>query len=168
MKEVLIRLYGQQAKIIYSYLLKRGCSKQDAEDIVQESFTKLVEHMDGLDKSQLSSWLFRVAINDYKNRCKKQSYERQGLIDAQHFKQIIAVEDGMDELLIIEEKGVAIRRCLDELNEMVQELLILKYDIELSYKEISLLLGIKEEQVKTYLYRARQAFKKKWRERHEE
>lgn len=73
----------------------------------------------------------------------------------------------MDEGLILEENRAAVQACLKELSEAFQELLILKYDIELSYKEISILLGMKEEYIKTYLYRARQAFKKKWRERNE-
>lgn len=40
-KEVLTELYNRQARIIYGYLLKHGCRKEEAEEIVQESFTKV-------------------------------------------------------------------------------------------------------------------------------
>jgi RNA polymerase sigma-70 factor (ECF subfamily) len=39
--------------------------------------------------------------------------------------------------------------------------------MELSYKEISLLLGASENTIKTYLYRARNKFKKEWRKLNE-
>ncbi|MDU5111952.1 MAG: sigma-70 region 4 domain-containing protein, partial [Clostridium sp.] len=43
-----------------------------------------------------------------------------------------------------------------------RSLIILKYEMDLSYKEISVLLGLDENTVKVYLYRARNNFKKEW------
>ncbi|BDR66497.1 hypothetical protein K144316041_07070 [Clostridium tetani] len=40
---ILYDLYKRQAKIIYLYLIKRGCQKEEAEDIVQDSFIKAIE-----------------------------------------------------------------------------------------------------------------------------
>ena len=48
-------------------------------------------------------------------------------------------------------------------NEEYKSILILKYDMELSYKEIALLLGTNEDVIKTYMYRARNKFKEEWR-----
>jgi len=45
--------------------------------------------------------------------------------------------------------------------------LFFKYDMGLSYKEIAELLDINENTVKTYLFRAREQFKKLWREKYE-
>ncbi|MDM8311423.1 MULTISPECIES: sigma factor-like helix-turn-helix DNA-binding protein [Clostridium] len=45
--------------------------------------------------------------------------------------------------------------------------MIFKYDFCLSYKEISELLDIKENTVRTYLFRAREQFKKVWEEKYE-
>ncbi|WP_343216266.1 RNA polymerase sigma factor [Clostridium frigoris] len=47
--------------------------------------------------------------------------------------------------------------CVEQKN-----LLILKYNMDLSYKEISNVLDINESTVKTYLFRAREQFKNKW------
>jgi len=41
--------------IIYKYLIKLGCSKDEAEDIVQESFTRAMEYMDGVRVEKLIS-----------------------------------------------------------------------------------------------------------------
>lgn len=56
---------------------------------------------------------------------------------------------------------------LERIQEIYKQLLLLKYELELSYKEIALLLGMKEETIRTYLFRARKEFQKKWRNLHE-
>jgi RNA polymerase sigma-70 factor (ECF subfamily) len=43
----------------------------------------------------------------------------------------------------------------------------MKYQADLSYKQISILLGMPENTVKTYLYRARDEFKERWNEIYE-
>ncbi len=62
-KDIVISLYKKQFKIICLYLVKCGCSVNDAEDIVHDSFIKAIEYIDGVAIENLSSWLFRVAIN---------------------------------------------------------------------------------------------------------
>ncbi len=37
---LLLQLYQKQGRLIYYYLKKNGCSHEDAEDLVQESFAK--------------------------------------------------------------------------------------------------------------------------------
>lgn len=50
-------------KFVYSYLLKMGASKEDAEDIVQDTAYKFLQYIDSVTNTQ--SWLFRVAVNQY-------------------------------------------------------------------------------------------------------
>ena len=59
--------------------------------------------------------------------------------------------------------GNAILSILNNMKEEYKSILILKYDMELSYKEIALLLGTNENVIKTYMYRARNKFKEEWR-----
>ncbi|WP_080442823.1 sigma factor-like helix-turn-helix DNA-binding protein [Clostridium botulinum] len=59
--------------------------------------------------------------------------------------------------------SIEVKNILKVLNETYKLLLIFKYEMNLSYKEISLFLGMDENMVKTYLYRARNKFKEEWR-----
>ncbi|WP_461207364.1 RNA polymerase sigma factor [Clostridium sp. DL1XJH146] len=68
---------------------------------------------------------------------------------------------------MLSEKNNDIKACLNNLKKEYQTLLIFKYEMDLSYKDISNLLGISENMIKTYLYRARNQFKKIWREKNE-
>jgi RNA polymerase sigma-70 factor (ECF subfamily) len=163
----LLNLYKKQSKIIFGYLIKNGCTREEAEDIVQESFVKAIKYMDGVQNGKLSSWLFNVAINEFRNRMKKQKRVYQLSIDEEDFANRLADEEDFTEDILLKERNSEIKSCLDKLNDGYRELLILKYGLELSYKEIAVLLAMKETVVKAYLYRARKEFESKWRDGYE-
>jgi RNA polymerase sigma factor (sigma-70 family) len=159
---LLLDLYKKQSKIILGYLIKNGCTKEEAEDIVQDSFVKAIQYMDGVSKEKLPSWLFKVAINEFKNRIKKHKKLYYMSIDVEDFSNKFAQDGDFTEDILKEEHNIEVKNCLNKLKDGYKDLLILKYSLELSYKEISLLLGIRETVVKTYLYRARKEFEKEW------
>lgn len=160
--QLLLELYKKQSKIIMGYLIKNGCTKEEAEDIVQNSFIKAIKYMDGVSKEKLPSWLFKVSLNEFKSLMKKRKKLYQISIDEESFTNKFSVEGDLTEDLLIVERNNEVKNCLNKLKDGYKDLLILKYDMELSYKEIALLLGIKESVVKTYLYRARKEFERMW------
>ena len=160
--QLLLDLYRRQSKIIFGYLIKNGCTKEESEDIIQESFVKAIQHMDGVSKEKLSSWLFKVAINEFRNRMKKQKKLYLLSVDEEEFFKNLSQEGDFTEDLLSKERNNAVKGCLNKLKDGNKELLFLKYEMELSYREIGVLLGIKETVVKTYLYRARKEFEKEW------
>ncbi len=166
-QDIILELYKKQARIIYGFLLKNGCSKEDAEDIIHDSFIKAIRYIDGIDYNKVNSWLFTVTLNNYRNRIKRKSKIIELKIDEQFFLDSIASEDSLDERILKNENTSMVKACLGDLKQTYRELLILKYDMELSYKAISQLSGMSEEVVKTYLYRARLEFKKRWEESYE-
>ena len=166
-KDIVISLYKKQFKIICLYLVKCGCSVNAAEDIVHDSFIKAIEYIDGVAIENLSSWLFRVAINKYKNEVKRNKNINSIYIDEESFCDQLETDLTVEGEILSKEIGGEVREILNSLKEEYKSLLIFKYEMELSYKEIGLLLGISEGNVKTYLYRARNKFKEEWRKRYE-
>ena len=69
----IIELYKRQSKIISYYLMKNGCCLEDAQDIMHDSFIKAIKYIDGVDCNKVSSWLFKVAINTYRDYIKKKN-----------------------------------------------------------------------------------------------
>jgi RNA polymerase sigma factor (sigma-70 family) len=161
-QKLITDLYRRQASIIYGYLLKNGCTKEDAEDIIQDSFAKALQYIDSIDENKVHSWLFTVALNNYRNSLRKKSKTFELNINEYNFALRLSDEEDLSELLIHKEQEIHIRCCLSQLKEGFRDLLIFKYDMELSYKEISRLLGLTEDVVKTYLHRARKDFRKNW------
>ena len=164
--DVITQLYISQMSIIYKYLIKVGCSKQEAEDILQESFTRAIQHMDGVRVEKLRSWLFTVAINTFRT-FKKRNNRLSFSLDEEQYCNNFYSEDDVENSVLIVEKGKYVNQTLESLKEQYKTLLLMKYQADLSYKQISILLGIPENTVKTYLYRAREEFKERWRENYE-
>lgn len=160
--DIVINLYKKQYKFIYLYLIKCGCSKSDAEDIIQDSFIKAIEYMEHVEKSKLSSWLFQVALNKYRNKIKRNKIISAVSVNEENFYEHLVSEDNIEEGFLVKEKNKQVREVLNNLKDETKSVLIFKYDMELSYREIGLLLGLSEDSVKTYLYRARKKYKEEW------
>jgi RNA polymerase sigma-70 factor, ECF subfamily len=154
--EALQPLLEEKMKTIYKYLVKIGANPSDAEDIVQETVYKFVLFLESIDSEKASSWLFRVALNQYYDLCRRQ--KRQIVVsDENNFLQ-----DDMslpEEYIGQQEMKQEIDKVLNQLKPLYKNLLLLKYELELSYEEIADMLDLKIGTVKTYLFRAREKFK---------
>lgn len=164
---LLLEIYKKQAKMIYFYLKKNGCSHEDAEDIVQESYTKFIAYSSGVSSDKALSYIFTISMNEFKKLLRKRGKKQYISIDDDYFWNNFANDQDTELSVLTIEMNHEIALVLDRIQEIFKQLLLLKYELELSYKEISLLLGLKEETVRTYLFRARKEFQKKWRELHE-
>lgn len=164
---LLLDIYKKQAKMIYFYLKKNGCSHEDAEDIVQESYTKFIAYSSGVPSDKALSYIFTISMNEHKKLLRKRGEEQSISIDDDNFRNNFANDQDTELSVLMIGMNDEIAFVLDSIQEIFKQLLLLKYELELSYKEIALLLGMKEETVRTYLFRARKEFQKKWRELHE-
>lgn len=161
-KDLIINLYKKQFNVICLYLVKCGCPINDAEDIVHDSFIKAIDYITEIDIKNISSWLFKVVINNYKNKLKRGKIIKAISIYEEDSYEELSDNFNMEESIIGKEKSKEILEVLNLLKEEYRTLIIFKYEMNLSYKEISLLLGLDENTIKVYLYRARNKFKEEW------
>lgn len=165
--ETIEDLYQQKFQIIFKHLISMGCSKENAEDIVQNTFYKAIENMIHLEVENISAWLFKVSIHQFYDICRRtQRFPKVNIDDHAFISFFIQEETGEDFVLLKEFHG-DVHNLLDELKPSYKNLLLLKYDLGLSYEEISVMLDMKVETIRTSLYRARKEFKQKWSEKYE-
>lgn len=163
MKHKWEQLLLAHAKIVFKYLIKIGATKEDTEDITQETIIKTIECLQQVERDKMRAWMFKVAIHRYyllynKNKTLVALNEE----DLEKLKPII---ENVEVTLLTKEVANELLETLQKLPPVFQQLLILKYYKEFSYKEISDILSIKETNVKTYLQRARKSFKKIWEDK---
>lgn len=128
-----------------------------SEDIVQNVFLKFYENMDLIrNKNSMNFWLFKTARNEI------YTYYRGKKIKADQFSVTdideVDLASGMNPTEEIELKEIS-EIVMRELNEMPfeqREVYILKEYTGMSYKEISKLMSIDENLVKSRLYNTRQ------------
>ncbi|WP_088011625.1 RNA polymerase sigma factor [Gottfriedia acidiceleris] len=162
--EEIDQLLIKTAKNIYGYLLKIGVNRADADDIVQDTLNKALLTIYQVDITYIKTWLFQIAINKHRDLLRRRRRIEQFPLES---VQLIGTK-GLEEAILTKEMQLEIQKVLNQLNPMYKHILLLKYDFELSYKEISVLLEMKEETVKTSLYRARNEFKKIYRRENDE
>ncbi|MBM7587299.1 RNA polymerase sigma-70 factor (ECF subfamily) [Bacillus pakistanensis] len=152
---------NKKLKFVYSYLVKMGASKEDAEDIIQETAYKFLQYIDSIRIDHIQSWLFRVAINQYYDMTRKNS-RRAGILLKFNFQELFD-EYTPEKAFIQSELETDIHKLLNRLKPKNRQLLLLKYSTGLKISEIAELYGMKEGSVKTILHRARKQFIEEYR-----
>ncbi|WP_341963475.1 RNA polymerase sigma factor (plasmid) [Planococcus maritimus] len=148
-------------KIVKNYLMKMGASKEDAEDIVQDTAYKFILYIDSISHKNVEGWLFRVAVNGYYDLYRKRS-RRQAIALKFNFQQLFE-EFTPEDAVLQNERKQDVDDVLKKLKPKHQQLLILKYSLDLAIRDIAKLCEMKEGTVKTTLYRARKEFVQEYR-----
>ncbi len=157
------RLVDVYSNRIYRLGLKMLADPQDAEDVLQNTFLKALQSLANFEgRSSLSTWLYRIAVNEALMLLRKQRPETpvpgdQDSDDDENYSPVQFVDWCClpeDELLSSEAKA-RLDNAIQKLPENLRVVFILR-DIEgLSIRETSEALGLTETAVKTRLLRAR-------------
>lgn len=131
-------------KFVYSTAFRYLKNHQDAEDIAQEVFIKALRNLKGFKKqSSVSTWLYRITQNTCTNfiRKRKIKYYVDYSSSSEEFFDISSHDQNAQEKLESEEYKDAFVEALSSLPEKQRETFALRYFEELSYEEISNMLG---------------------------
>ncbi len=135
---------------VFRLLLAKGARKEDAEDIIQNTFYKVYTLLDGLTEDNLRPWFFRVALNEYVDLKRKK--EQQNLyLTEEIYAKLQHTDREIDAILNKDE----IFYLLKDVKKEYKEIFLLKYYYDFSYEEIAVILEMKVNSVKQKLYRAR-------------
>jgi RNA polymerase sigma-70 factor, ECF subfamily len=153
-RKALGELIREYERPIYNAAFRILGSPDDAADVTQTVFLRVFERIDQYNPEyKFFSWIYRIAINEsinQRNRSKDvQSYEDE------HVSTGVRPEDSIDA----EKLANVIQACLMELQEDYRVVVVLRHFSEMSYHDISGILGIPEKTVKSRLYSARQLMK---------
>jgi len=138
---------------------------KDAEDIAQEAFIRAYMHLKSFKKeSKFSTWLYRITYNSACNYTRKKqkrpiSYERFKDKDINSSKWLIDKKSNPMDKMVDKEKKEMIQRAIDKLPLKLKSVIIFREYEDLSYKEISEVLGCSMGTVESRIARAREKLK---------
>jgi RNA polymerase sigma-70 factor (ECF subfamily) len=139
----------------------RVCNNmQDAEDIVQNAFVKAFHNLHTFRQtSKFSTWFYRIVYNTAITESRTTIFQTQ-LMDYQASDADSSFSD-MDTLDMIEEKERMdiVGRAMEKLPKDESLLLTLFYLEENSIKDIFLITGLSEANIRVKLHRARNRLK---------
>ena len=137
---------------IYRYAAKLARSREDAEDVAQESFLRLERVLSrGAGPGEPRAWLFRVATNLCRDLGRRQ-HSRTRDDGGEGFEALRSGSDPATELLREERRALA-RRVLDRLRERDRVLLAL-WSAGHSHAEIARIAGLRSSSIGRLLERA--------------
>jgi len=162
-RAALATLVNRYSERIYNLVLRILRRKEDAEDVLQETFLTVIEKIDTFDgRSSFFTWIYRIATNAALMRLRKKKVVFQELNDDPDFQESVEsrvfVDWSQDPSIGVFDGEVRnkLNDAINKLSDIYRGVFVLR-DIEgLSIKETSEILNITEENVKIRLRRARQ------------
>jgi RNA polymerase sigma-70 factor (ECF subfamily) len=155
---------------IYALARKLAKNRDDANDIVQETFLKAIENIDKFrGESSFGTWLYSIALNEARAVYAKQKETELKPLeeylpfgkDGEHHHGSAKLFDWSDPHKIME--ADELKRVLDkliaELPYKYREAFLLRYVEELPVKEVANLIKESEASTKSRILRARLALR---------
>ena len=126
---------------------------EDASDVTQTVFLKVVERLDDYDPQyKFFSWIYRIAVNESLNLMRRNGHEDELDEDAE-FEGLAS--DNPEHRLDEAERSRQLQAALMRLSTNDRTVLTLRHFSECNYLEIAQILQIDEKTVKSRLFDAR-------------
>lgn len=151
-------LFDEVYPPLFRYCHRLTADTDLAEDVVQETFVRLLGRTGGAEGDHLRPWMFRVATNLIRDRA-RQDANRSRLLAAVPRREPVPGPDGMVEK---QELILEVREALDRVSSRDREILMLRQE-GFSYKEIAKVLEVAPSSVGTLLARALNRFASEFR-----
>jgi len=150
------RLYREHAGFVYRIALNIARNTEEAEDIVQTIFLRLLRRESSPDlQTRPRAYLYRAAVNAALDAIRSRRDRPEG-VDVNEIEAILHVSDtGSKEKL-----HQQLHKAIAELNPTSAEIIILRYMHNYSDAEIAKMLGKSRGVIAVTLYRARARLKK--------
>ena len=142
---VLVRQYSEP---LYWKVRRIVLNHEDANDVLQNAFLKIWNNLDTFQgKSALSTWLYRIAINEALDFVRRQKNVNSATVSTEDEPGVAARLMGED-YFDGDEAQARLQEAVARLPEVQRTVFTLKYFDELKYSEISKILDTSEGALK--------------------
>jgi RNA polymerase sigma-70 factor (ECF subfamily) len=139
--EEIVRYHQSYA---YAIAFRFFCDEDDAEDVVQESFIRIWNHLKNFDpKMKFTTWMYKIVVN----LC----YDKDDYIESTN----------LERDLTNKETAALIKHIADGLSEKQRMIFLLRDIQELTIEEVAVITGMSDAAIKTNLFFARKNIRKK-------
>jgi RNA polymerase sigma-70 factor (ECF subfamily) len=154
--EVLLERYKRP---VFSFVLRLIGDRARAEDLLQETFLRLVEHAHTFEgNAKLKTWIFRIARNQCIDESRRRVHRRHPSLDASIADEansatlhdrLASKEAGAERRTVGSELKQRMAEAIKALPEEQREVFLLRQVQNLAFKEIADITGVSENTVKS-------------------
>jgi RNA polymerase sigma factor (sigma-70 family) len=135
---------------VYRFILHNIKDKEEAQDIVQDTFEKLWLTHANVNFEKSKSYIFTTAYRTMVDKIRRS--KKMTRMEDEHL-DTMKTDPGQSDLKTV------VRDAVSRLPEIQQSVIMLRDYEGYSYEEIGEITGLNESQVKVYIYRARTTLK---------
>lgn len=150
--------YAQYRQPVFRYLCGKMNSVQDAEDLTADIFEYCLRQFDAFDPQRASrkTWLYMIVNSRFKNYLRS----RRCFEDIEDYMECTP-SDGtaLEQAAELEQERDLLARALKQLSQRQREIVVSRYFLGKSTKEIAQKLGMSPGNVRVQLYRTLQQMK---------
>lgn len=148
-------IFREHYQLIYRTAYSVTGSRQDAEDVVQAIFLRLLQRGTPLEARTLKGYLYRAAVNEALSTLRsRKRYQASEDVERLHQPAHTPRDPGADGIRQVLLDAIA------QLRPRAVEILILHYEHHYSDREIAKMLNTSRGTIAVTLYRARARLKK--------
>jgi len=159
-------IYEEYERFIYHLCLKLTRNKDEAEDLMQDVWLKVVRNEKSLESvDHVKAWLTTICMNTFRDRYRKivrrsqHVMEQPETLDVPILDLVPCVEPTADDLLERDDIRSIVQSKLDELDGIYRKTVLYFYVNQYSLNEIAELMKVSIGTVKSRLFRAKQRLK---------
>ncbi|MCB9638649.1 MAG: sigma-70 family RNA polymerase sigma factor [Myxococcales bacterium] len=138
---------------LYRMLYQMVGARQEAEDLLQETFVRLHDHQEEVEPEKAKAWLYQVAtrlgLNAMRDTKRRNRWHQEATQQAESVGATITKGDPATTM--------AVRDALNQLPERQTELLLM-YAAGLNHEELADALGVQKSSLSQLLFRSKKAF----------
>lgn len=150
-------IYVKYFEIVKKYIFCLTQNNDIAEELTQETFYKAVKKIDTFKgECKISTWLCQIAKNLWYNEFKKR--KKQIEYNDQQFLEITS-NDEIENIIISNEETRDLLDKIKLLDKNTRTIIVLRAIGNMSFKEISNVLGITENNARVVFYRGKEKLK---------
>ena len=144
-------------------------NREDAEDVLQETFMKAYEHLDQFQgNSKFYTWIVRIAVNQALMKLRRRKTDKSVSLDETIdtgedtiVREIAAWDENPEQKFSREELGEVLDTAIQSLEPLYRSVFVLRDMEELSTEETAEALNLSVPAVKSRLLRARLQLREK-------
>lgn len=155
-------LYEEHKYPLFSYAMKITGKQEIAEDALHNAFISIIQNKEKYLKLDCRDFR-RSAVIIVRNKCfdilrKQKPYSNKSIEELEIFLETDEIP--VDDQVIFQSEYEQIRKHLDSIDEISRQVLLMKYILSMSYKEIGKELGMTPKHVDTRIMRAKEKVRK--------
>jgi RNA polymerase sigma-70 factor (ECF subfamily) len=162
--EAFRQLFDQNKRKVFAIAFRYAKNKEDAEDILQDTFIKAYQALDKYRTdggNSFTSWLYRIGINSSIDLLRKKNKMEDKFFDPDNLDNLSSdnQEHNPEHTVGLQDIRDKISAVLNQLTARQRMIFILRHYQQLSTLEISEYMGCSQGSVKKQLFRAVTAIK---------